>query len=82
MQIGDGVSAGAYTRLHLEFVLGGRIGLNPNASIEITGERNAVDVGGPHIKLNHLAGYLWVKFTTVHEFMEIQNSGGVAGIRG
>lgn len=68
----------------LEFLIGGRVGINRDTDIEIVNERSVSDknVGTKRIKLKN--GSLWIKADAkaLKQPIEIQTNGGVMGIKG
>lgn len=74
----------ANTVAALEFLIGGRVGINKNTDIEIVNERSVAD-GKTQVKRVVLkSGGLWVKADakTLKQPLEIQTNGGVMGIKG
>lgn len=67
----------------LEFLIGGRVGINHNTEIEIVNERSIAD-GSPVKRVILGSGSLWVKADakTLKQPIEIQTNGGVMGIKG
>lgn len=67
----------------LEFLIGGRVGINSNTEIEIVNERSVRD-GTPVKRVILSNGSLWVKADakTLKQPLEIQTNGGVMGIKG
>lgn len=68
----------------LEFLIGGRVGINKNTDIEIVNERSVADGKTPVKRVILKNGALWVKADSakMKERMEIQTNGGVMGIKG
>ena len=67
----------------LEFLIGGRVGINSDTEIEIVDQRSvASNTTGKRIVLNR--GSLWVKADarSLKQPLEIQTNGGVMGIKG
>lgn len=67
----------------LEFLIGGRVGINQNTDVEIVNERSVVDsLEGKRLVLK--AGGVWVKADakSLKQPLEIQTNGGIMGIRG
>jgi ferric-dicitrate binding protein FerR (iron transport regulator) len=65
----------------LEFVVGGRIGLNKGTEVEITGSREATDVNkGTQLKLT--SGSLWAKMSKQKDTFRIATPSCTIGIRG
>jgi hypothetical protein len=68
----------------LEFLIGGRVGINKDTDIEIVNERSVAD-GSLEVKRIILKnGSLWVKADAkaLKQPLEIQTNGGVMGIKG
>lgn len=84
LQDGDVATTGDNTVLALEFLIGGRVGVNRSSSVELVNERSVSNAGqtGPRAKLT--SGSAWVKpaSQTLKQPLEIQTNGGIMGIRG
>lgn len=67
----------------LEFLIGGRVGINSNTEIEVVNERSVAD-GAPVKRVILSSGSVWVKADgkTLKQPLEIQTNGGVMGIKG
>lgn len=68
----------------LEFLIGGRVGINKDTDVEVVNERSVAD-GKTNVKRVILkSGALWVKADakTLKQPLEIQTNGGVMGIKG
>ena len=69
----------------IEFIIGGRVGINTNTAVEMINER-AVAVRLNNVKAIKKALVknvgLWVKADILREPLEIETNGGVMGIRG
>ena len=68
----------------LEFLIGGRVGINRDTTIEIVNERSVADSNLPVKRVILKNGSLWVKADakTLKQPIEIQTNGGVMGIKG
>lgn len=67
----------------LEFLIGGRVGINQSSDVEIVNERSVVDnQQGKRLVLK--SGGLWMKADakSLKQPLEIQTNGGIMGIRG
>jgi hypothetical protein len=84
LQTGDIITTGPNTIAALEFLIGGRVGINRNTEIVMVNER-AVRDGKVSLRTLILKnGSLWVKADAkaLKEPIEIQTNGGVMGIKG
>jgi len=68
----------------LEFLIGGRVGINKDTDIEIVSERSVADKNVSVKRVILKNGALWVKADSskMKERLEIQTNGGVMGIKG
>lgn len=68
----------------LEFLIGGRVGINRDTDIEIVNERSIADGKTPTKRIKLKSGSLWVKADakSLKQPVEIQTNGGVMGIKG
>jgi hypothetical protein len=67
----------------LEFLIGGRVGVNEGTSIEIVNERSVVDGHVSFARMVKKTASLWVTgIGEVKQPIEIQTNGGVMGIKG
>ncbi|MBS2035946.1 FecR domain-containing protein [bacterium] len=67
----------------LEFLIGGRVGINQNSDVEVVNERSVVDQQlGKRLVLK--SGGVWIKADarSLKQPLEIQTNGGIMGIRG
>lgn len=78
--VGDVLSTDAKSVAALEFVVGGKIGVNPSSSVMITGNRSASD-GSGHV-LNVKSGAIWAKFDKQKSPLLIKTPSATIGIRG
>ena len=80
--IGDGLITGQNTVAAVEFVIGGRVGINKDSWVKVATERSVADA---HVDLKKIilrkAG-MWAKMAKLKEPLEIQTNGGVLGIKG
>lgn len=84
LEFGDVIETGTGTIAALEFTVGGRVGINRESKVTMTGERETVDgtPSGPRATIER--GSLWVKPDSHggKQPLEIQTNGGVMGIKG
>ncbi|MBS2038417.1 FecR domain-containing protein [bacterium] len=68
----------------LEFLIGGRVGINRDTDIEIVNERSIADGKTPTKRIKLKSGSLWIKADakSLKQPVEIQTNGGVMGIKG
>ncbi|MFN8612395.1 MAG: FecR domain-containing protein [Vulcanimicrobiota bacterium] len=68
----------------LEFLIGGRVGINRDTDIEIVNERSVADGKTPTKRIKLKNGSLWIKAdaNSLKQPVEIQTNGGVMGIKG
>ncbi len=68
----------------LEFLIGGRVGINQSTDVEVLSERSVGDSQLPVKRMVLKGGSMWVKADakTLKQPLEIQTNGGVMGIRG
>lgn len=68
----------------LEFLIGGRVGINQSTDVEILSERSVGDSQLPVKRMVLKNGSVWVKADakTLKQPLEIQTNGGTMGIRG
>lgn len=84
LQTGDSLTTDDQTIAALEFLIGGRVGINKDTNIVMVNER-AVKDGDVSLKRAILKnGSLWLKAdaNTLKQPIEIQTNGGVMGIKG
>jgi hypothetical protein len=77
VQVGDEITTNANTVTAIEFSLGGRVWVNSNSEIVITGPRRVT--GPDSVRVDK--GSLWVRLEKMKEPIEIQTNGGFMGIR-
>jgi len=84
--LGDVIVTNPNTQATLEFTIGGRVGLNSDASVSVATERSVDNYNQPLSKtLQTMVMGLWNMFPATAKQMEpkeIQTSGGVMGIKG
>jgi hypothetical protein len=78
--VGDVISTDGNTVMALEFGIGGRLGINKNSEITITGERSVSNNSPDKFTLSK--GGMWGKVGDLKADLEIQTNGGVIGIKG
>lgn len=68
----------------LEFLIGGRVGINRDTDVEIISERSVADGKTPVKRVVLKNGSIWVKADAkaLKQPLEIQTNGGVMGIKG
>jgi len=79
---GDIISTGTNTVLEFSLAIGGRVGVNTSAKIEVTGPRTVKDVSG---NITVSIPSIFNKLTRcgkLKEPIEIQENGGVTGQKG
>jgi hypothetical protein len=80
--VGDQIRTDPETVAAIEFVIGGRVGINRASSVIIDTERSVKDgtVDWQRIIMRKLG--MWAKTAKLKEPLEIQTNGGVMGIKG
>ena len=78
---GDIISTGTNTVLEFSLAIGGRVGVNTNAKIEVTGPRTVKDVSG-NITVSIPSILNKLNCAKFREPIEIQENGGVTGQKG
>lgn len=83
--VGDTITTTTGSIVALEFMIGGRVGVNENSDVIIVNERSVADTGNApnsndRILLRKFG--LWDKALSLRVPLEIQTSGGVIGIKG
>lgn len=78
----DKYQTNASTVAALEFLLGGRVGINKDSEIEIVTEKSVKDAKTTVKKVLIRKGGIWAKTSGLKEPLEIQTNGGVMGIKG
>lgn len=78
----DRFKTSADTVAALEFLLGGRVGINRNTEIEVVNERSVAATNVPIQRVILHQGALWFKSDRLKKPLEIQTSGGIMGIKG
>ncbi|MBI3929419.1 MAG: FecR domain-containing protein [Armatimonadetes bacterium] len=82
-KVKDKLRTDAETVAALEFLMGGRVGINKNTVLTIVSEGEASAQGARGVKKIVLeAGGIWAKVGKRTETLEIQTHGGVMGIKG
>jgi hypothetical protein len=76
--LGDIVVTGEGVTCAFEFLIGGRVGMNPKSAIVVQTERSVRDISGePRVLLRK--GGAWAKSVNSKEPLEIQTNGGTIG---
>lgn len=80
----DHFATSSNTMAALEFLIGGRVGINQSTDVEVLNERSLGDGQVPVKRMVLKNGSMWVKADakTLKQPLEIQTNGGVMGIRG
>jgi hypothetical protein len=78
----DKYKTNANTVAALEFLIGGRVGINKDSEIEIVSERSVSDSKKTAKRVILRKGGMWAKASNLKEPLEIQTNGGVMGIKG
>ena len=81
-QLHDKFKTNATTVAALEFIIGGRVGINKDSEIEIVTERSVADAKVNVKRIILRKGGMWAKTAKLKEPLEIQTNGGVMGIKG
>lgn len=83
LRVGDKLRTDENTLAAIDFVIGGRVGMNKNSEIEIVDEGTAKQVGKPKtMSVIVRQGGIWARVTSRSQPLEIQTNGGVIGIKG
>ena len=84
LQTGDIIETGKGTVAAVEFLIGGRVGMNTETQVEMTGEREVDDHGVGPKRAILKEGSIWVKADakTLRQPIEIRTNGGTMGIKG
>lgn len=90
LQVGDVLETDKNTVVALEFLIGGRVGINKSSQVKIVSDRNVSgSQTAPRVKIE--SGSMWAQTARqkanenqgqVYRPLEIQTNGGVMGIRG
>lgn len=80
--IHDHFRTGPETVALLEFFIGGRVGVNRDAEIEVIDDRSVADRNVTAQRLILHNGTLWMKSGQLKRPLEIQTNGGIMGIKG
>ena len=78
--VGDTLTTEAKSVAAIEFVVGGKIGINPGSSVVISGARSATDSSGQVLRVNN--GAVWAKFDKQKSPLLIRTPSATIGIRG
>jgi len=79
VSVGDVIETGPETEVAIGFIIGGRVGINRNATVRIAAERSVEDAEFDGTKFLMRKGGMWEKTAKLKEPLEIQYSGGVMG---
>ncbi len=82
VHIGDKLRTDDNTTAGFEFAIGGRVGINKNSTVTVTGERSSKADDSNRTKIVLDKGGMWAKCDKLKEPLEIQTGGGVTGIKG
>jgi hypothetical protein len=86
LQTGDIIQTDAHTRALVEFLIGGRVGINVNTKVKMIGERSASAPIGVSLAATLKKNWdIWVTGASAKQMkapIEIQTNGGTMGIRG
>lgn len=82
VEIGDVIRTAPDTVMALEFLIGGRVGINTGSCIRIITERSVADDETVFSRIVMRKGGIWTKASRLKEPLEIQTNGGVMGIKG
>ncbi len=66
----------------LEFMIGGRIGINKSSCVIVANQRSVVDCATDLRRMVLRKGGMWAKAAKLKEPIEVQTNGGVMGVRG
>lgn len=80
--IGDQIITDKNTVLAIEFIIGGRVGINIDSWVTIVSERSVADSTISVKKIILRKAGMWAKMARLKEPLEIQTNGGVYGIKG
>ncbi|MCY7303296.1 MAG: hypothetical protein LH654_09740 [Thermoleophilia bacterium] len=82
LQNGDIIKTDGNTVVAVEFIIGGRVGININTEVEMINERAVAIRGESTTRAALKNAGLWVKADKLREPLEIQTNGGVTSIKG
>lgn len=84
LNVSDFIRTGPTCLAALEFLIGGRVGINAGSVIEIVNERSVADGPNTLMRVARKNVSLWVKADAraLKQPIEIQTNGGVMGIKG
>jgi hypothetical protein len=84
LKIGDRVRTGPDILMALEFLIGGRVGINESTEVVIDSERSVADHNTPTYRVLLKNFALWTKADAkaLKQPLEIQTNGGTMGIKG
>lgn len=84
LQIRDLIKTSPDTVMAIEFLIGGRVGINQDTAVEIVSERSVADGSNGWWRVFMKNVSLWMKADAkaLKQPLEIQTNGGVMGIKG
>lgn len=84
LELGDQVCTGPDTLVLIEFLIGGRVGVDANTEVVINSERSVVDLNTPAGRtiVNTLKALVGWDRSRLKQPIEIQTNGGTMGIKG
>ena len=80
--IGDQIITDNNTVLAIEFIIGGRVGIERDSWVTIVSERSVAETTISIKKIILRQGRMWTNMAKLKESLEIQTNGGVMGIKG
>ncbi len=81
-QLHDKFKTNSQTAAVLEFLVGGRVGINLDSEVEIVSERSVSDASKTKKRIILRKGGIWTKASNLKEPLEIQTNAGILGIKG
>lgn len=83
LQVGDKLRTDDNTVAAIEFVIGGRVGINKSSVIEVVSDSSVKEGGKATLKRILIRqGGMWAKMAKRNDPLEIQTNGGIIGIKG
>lgn len=80
--LGDILVTGPLVVSSIEFVIGGRVGINSDSAVKVAGERWVEDARSDLKRIVLRKFGIWEKTKRLKEPLDIQTNGGIVGIRG
>jgi hypothetical protein len=77
--LGDKLRTSSNYQVAIEFIIGGRVGINVDSAVRVATERSVEDVDVSVMRLIMRKGGMWDKTERMKEPIEIQTNGGVMG---